>query len=143
VQWTIDPRQIPSDDVSSTVCEKALRVFEARVIVRATRHVFLCPSYTDTTQASRAEVDAWLTRYRYNRNLDPPHGWYKGFLVYDPEGWKYSDNCAAERYCHHGYAIALEAERLDGTKIPIPGATPAARKTRRSRPLTVIPGGKA
>lgn len=143
-QWTIDPRDVTDGKVSADVCAKALAVVDARVVVPTDNpHVFLCPSYTDTTQASREEVDVWVERYRYQRALEPPHGWYKGFLVYDPRGWKYSDNCPSETHCHHGYAVALEVERRTGVKIPVPGEVKEKPKRgRRSRSLTVIPGGK-
>ncbi len=118
MQWTIDPRDVTNGKVSADVCSKVLTVVDARVIVRTSRRGFRVPSWTQEGL------------------------WHQVVLTVAPDGWKAICDCDATGWCHHGYAAALELERLDGLKIPVPGPARPARWVR-SRPLTVIPGGRS
>jgi hypothetical protein len=114
-QWTIDPRQITGGQVSSEVSRKALAVFEARVIVRRSRRSFHVPSWTDRGRT------------------------YTVVVVAAPDGWKASCSCDSTGWCHHGYAAALELQRLDGLDLPIP--RPVDRRPGPRTRFTVVQGG--
>ena len=114
--WTIDPGKVQTGQAGSReVSLKAVRLFESRVIVHLGRVRF-----PNGNQLDGFRVPSWTT----------PGDSYVVNLLTHPDGTREAeDNCPSVSWCHHGYACALEADRLD-------------RETKRRR-LTVIPGGKA
>jgi hypothetical protein len=153
VQWTIDPRKVSSGEV----CDKAVQLFEARprVIVRTSRRGFRVPSWTkrpeDLPSAERRDRYCSVCRTRHNGL------WYHQVVVADPDReaktviLKPTCNCPWAQAakpgslpCHHAYGSALELHRLEFPDYRIVAQHPKPgppRKTRRGRPLTVIPGG--
>lgn len=134
MQWTIDPRDLASPEVSV----EAVEVYEARVIVRLSRRMFSVPSST-TRDRWPDRLTPWDIRYNVILTVPPPPDPGEA-----PEPWKAVCQCPAISKCKHGYAAALELRRLDGLTIPDPHVVPQPsrlRKTTRSR-LTVIPGGR-
>jgi len=154
MQWTIDPRNVSSGEV----CDKAIALFEAqpRVIVQTSRRGFRTPSWTkrpeDLTPADRRDTDCATCRTIHNAL------WYHQIVVADPNHdtetviLKATCDCPwslaakpGSLPCHHAYGSALELHRLKFpdhrivAQHPRPGPP---RKTRRGRPLTVIPGGR-
>jgi hypothetical protein len=157
MQWTIDPRNVPSGEV----CQKAIRLYEAtpRVIVRTSNAGFRTPSWNkrpqDLPEAERRD------RYCLTCRTDHNGLWYHQIVVADPDReaktviFKVTCDCPhgqaarpGSKPCHHGEAAVLERQRQDFPRpewrIITPAERPAKpRKTKRTRPLTVIPGGKA
>jgi hypothetical protein len=155
MQWTIDPRNV----ASGPVCDKAIRLYEARprVIVRTSRRGFRVPSWTrrpeDLAPADRQDRYCPVCRTDHNGL------WYHQIVVADPDHdaetviFKATCDCSwsltaagGSVPCHHAYGATLELLRLEfpGYKIITPAERNAVpRKTKRSRPLTVIPGGRA
>jgi hypothetical protein len=152
-QWTIDPRHLASGEV----CDKALVLFEARprVIVRTSRRGFRVPSWTKRPQdlAPADRRDRFCTTCRTVHN----GLWYHQIVTADPDDGtvvlKATCDCpwslAAKpdsAPCHHAYGAALELHRLEfpGLRIVAPSDRPRRKPGRRvrSRPLTVVPGGR-
>lgn len=108
--WTIDPGQVHDGSVSDDVCDKALRVFEARVIVHLGQ-VHL----RNGDQVDGFKVPSWTKRWRtYVVNLTThPDGTREADCVCDAKGW-----------CHHGYAAVFELDRLAGHLTLVPGGQP-------------------
>jgi hypothetical protein len=101
MQWTIDPRTIREPGpghASDELVAKIHRLLDARVIVRRSRRVFAVPSWTKHHQV------------------------YLVVLTFKDDRWLADCPCDALSWCHHGYAAAAEAERLDGVECPTPPA---------------------
>jgi hypothetical protein len=153
MQWTIDPQQVASGEV----CDKAIVLFEARprVIVRTSRRGFRIPSWTKRPE-DLEPADRWE---RWCRVCRTSHNglWYHQIVVADPNHetetvvLKPTCDCPhglaakpGSLPCHHAYGAALELHRLEFPDYRIVAEHPKPgppRKTRRGRPLTVIPGG--
>ena len=98
-QWTIDSRKIREPgpgQASDELVAKIHRLLDARVIVRRAPRVFAVPSWTDRDR------------------------WYLVVLTFKDDRWLADCPCDALSWCHHGYAAAWEAERLDGVECPTP-----------------------
>jgi hypothetical protein len=133
-QWTVDPRLLEGHPdpqgrhLSDEVLGKAVEAFEAGVVVRRSRNGYSVPSWTKTHQPGDRPVI------------------YRQILVRAPDRWSVVCDCDALNWCHHGWAVVLQAEDEERQRdpdflIPTPTDRPARRPRKRDRGVTVVPGG--